>query len=218
MTSSKNINNTINWTNALSPLFKIYSKRKHPLQYKNTYQLLVMIILSAQTTDALINSIATELFRKFPSIRELAKTSPEDLYPYIKTVRGYRKKADWLVRIAKELKDDKNIPLEIDQLVKLPGIGRKSANVIIREAGGPPQGIFVDLHVLRVVERIGITKEKKPDKVERELMNKIKKEHWHDTGISFSYLGREICRPTNPECKKCPINSICYYYKAKPPT
>ncbi len=203
----------MDWLPHLKPLFKKYGKRKHPLEYRNVYQLIVMVVLSAQATDVMINKLAPELFKKFPSLKHLSKAKPEDLYPFIKTVRGYRKKADWLIRIAKAIGDDKKIPLTLDKLVELPGIGRKSANVILREAGAPAEGIFVDLHVLRVVPRIGMTKEEKPEKIERVLMAAIPRDQWHAAGMSFSYLGRELCRPTDPACPECPVNGICEYHK-----
>jgi endonuclease-3 len=128
-------------------------------------------------------------------------------------VRGFRKKAGWLVQIAQALREDMNIPLTIEELTELPGIGRKSANVIIREAGGVPQGIIVDLHVLRVVPRLGITKEEKPEKIEKVLMEIIPQKHWHAAGMSFSYLGRELCRPTEPRCDKCLLSKICEFHK-----
>lgn len=203
----------MNWLPYLEPLFKTYGKRKHPLDYKNVYQLVVMVVLSAQTTDEMINKVAPVLFKKYPSMKHLARAKPKDLYPFIKSVRGFRKKADWLVRIAKAIGSDEHIPITINELIQLPGIGRKSANVIIREAGGRAEGIFVDLHVLRVVPRIGITKEEKPEKIEKSLMENIPQKYWDAAGMAFSFLGREICRPTNPACSQCLMNSICEYYK-----
>jgi endonuclease-3 len=203
----------MDWYLHLQPLFKKYGERQHPLEYKNKYQLVVMVVLSAQTTDVMVNKLALEFFKKFPSLKHLALAKPEDLYPFIKSVRGFRKKADWLVRIAQTLADHKNIPLTIEELIELPGIGRKSANVIIREAGGMPQGIIVDLHVLRVVPRLGITKEEKPEKIEKVLMEIIPEKHWHTAGMSFSYLGRELCRPTDPACTQCTLKKICQYHR-----
>jgi len=202
---------TTDWKAALQPLFRKYGKRKHPLEYKNTYQLLVMVVLSAQSSDAMINKLAPDLFKRFASMRQLAAAHAEDLYPFIKSVRGFRKKAEWLVKIAKILKEDSKIPLTIDALTELPGIGRKSANVIIREAGGEPQGIFIDLHVLRVVPRLNITDEIKPEKMEKVLMEIIPQRQWHAAGMAFSYLGRELCRPTDPACDSCVMESHCAY-------
>ncbi|MCX6122417.1 MAG: endonuclease III [Ignavibacteriales bacterium] len=197
----------------LQLLFKKYGKKKHPLEYANTYQLMVMVVLSAQTTDAAVNKLAPELFNHFPSMKQLATAHPEELFPFIKSVRGFRKKADWLIRIAQCLGDEKKIQLTMKELTELPGIGRKSANVIIREAGGVPQGIIVDLHVLRVVPRLGITAENTPEKMEKALMDTIPEKYWNAAGMSFSYLGRELCRPTKPNCVECVMNSVCEYCK-----
>ena len=202
----------MDWNLQLQPLFKKYGKRQHPLEYKNIYQLVVMVVLSAQTTDVMVNKLAPEFFKKYPSLKQLASANPEDLYSSIKSVRGFRKKADWLVRIAQALTDHKVIPLTIGELIELPGIGRKSANVIIREAGGAPQGIIVDLHVLRVVPRLGMSKEETPEKIEKVLMEIIPEKHWHAAGMSFSYLGRELCRPMDPACAKCLLRKICQYH------
>jgi len=201
----------MNYLPSLELLFKKYGKKKHPLEYHNLYQLIVMVVLSAQTTDVMINKLAPELFSHYPSMKQLAGVHPEELFPLIKSVRGFRKKADWLVRIAQRLADEKQIPLTIPELTKLPGIGRKSANVIIREAGGSPQGIIVDLHVLRVVPRIGIASERTPEKIESALMDLIPKKYWNAAGMSFSHLGRELCRPTDPHCGDCPLHRVCQY-------
>jgi len=203
----------MNYLPQLQLLFKKYGKKKHPLEYVNVYQLVVMVVLSAQTTDALVNKLAPELFKHFPSMKHLAAAHPEELFPFIKSVRGFRKKADWLVRIAQVLRDEKRILLTQKELTELPGIGRKSANVIIREAGGEPEGIIVDLHVLRVVPRLGITAENKPEKIEKALMEVIPKKYWNAAGMSFSHLGRELCRPTKPNCAECVMHSVCEYCK-----
>jgi endonuclease III len=201
----------MDWLPHLKPLLKKYGKRPHPLEHHNTYQLVVMVVLSAQTTDSLVNKIAPEFFQQFPAMKHLATATPEELYPWIKSVRGFRKKAEWLVRIAQTIGNDNNIPLTIAELTKLPGIGRKSANVIIREASGIPQGIIVDLHVLRVVPRLGITSEEKPEKVENVLLEILPKRYWHAAGMAFSYLGREVCRPTDPNCSECLLNKVCLF-------
>ena len=132
------------------------------------------------------------------------------LWPYIIKVRGSKKKAEWLVRIAQEIKTDKNIPLSIEKMVELPGIGRKSANVIKRFAKAPMEGVIVDIHVLRVAPRLGITKSDKAEKIEEDIMNALSQSQW-DAGMAMSFLGREICRP-DPECPKCLMKPVCEYY------
>jgi endonuclease-3 len=201
-----------NWAEDLEPIIKKYGKRKHPLDYNNRYQLLVMIILSAQTTDSLINKIAPEFFKSFPSFAELKNHSPEDLYPFLNSVRGFRKKAKWIIDIARIVGDDSGIPSTIEELTKLPGIGRKSANIVIRESGDKAEGVIVDLHVLRVAPRLGIATDSKPDKVEKQIMEAIPQEKWNEIGMTLSFHGREICRP-DPKCEICVVNSVCTYYR-----
>ena len=202
-----------NWEEALDPLLKKYGKRKHPLDYQNRYQLLVMIILSAQTTDNLINKIAPQFFKAFPTIKELNLAKPEDLYEHISSVRGFRKKAQWLIDIAKAVEKDSGIPSTINELVKLPGIGRKSANILIRESGDKAEGVVVDLHVVRVAPRLGISDDTKPEKIELQIMEAIPQTKWNEIGMALSFHGREICRP-EPKCEECIVNSVCEYYKS----
>ena len=201
------------WVSELLPLFKKYGKRKHPLDYHNRYELIVLVILSSQMTDDRINALAPAFFKRYPTLKHLAAIDPEDMYDIIRSVRGSKKKAKWLVDIAKKVGTDENIPRTMEALTSLAGIGRKSANVIIRESGDSAQGVIVDLHVLRVVPRLGITSEEKPEKIEQVLMETIPQKYWNEAGMSFSFLGRELCRPTDPHCDKCLLNSVCAYYK-----
>jgi endonuclease III len=203
-----------NWHQELNPLLEKYKGRKHPLDYKSLYQLVVMVVLSAQDSDANINKIAPSLFKIYPNIESLSVSNTEALIPYISKVRNFGIKASWLIEIAKTIKKDKNIPTTMEELILLKGIGRKSANVIMREAGNEAQGIIADLHVIRVAPRIGLTTESKDgNKVEKQLMEILPKDIWGEIGMAISFLGREICRPTNPKCKECPINISCDYFK-----
>lgn len=201
------------WLEALIPLFKKYHGKKHPLNYKTTYQLVVAVILSAQDSDKHINSLAPAFFKEFPSLNVLAKATPQSLYPLIGSVRNFVNKATWLISLAQTVKEDKNIPTTLEGLTALSGIGRKSANVIISETGGTMEGVIVDLHVLRVAPRLGIAQGANPVKIEKELMEKIPQQYWRDLGMSLTFLGREICRPTDPKCPECPVNNACEYYK-----
>lgn len=205
---------TTNWSEVFRPLIEKYKNKKHPLEYQNLYQLVVMVVLSAQDSDANINKITPSLFETFPSLQSLADSSIEELIPYITKVRNYNTKASWLIEIAQTLKTDENIPTTLEELIALKGIGRKSANVIMREAEVPAQGIICDLHVIRVAPRIGIVKESKDgNKIEKELMNVLPKEIWGDIGMAISFLGRETCRPTNPKHSECVISEHCDYCK-----
>ncbi|MEK7263759.1 MAG: endonuclease III [Bacteroidota bacterium] len=203
---------SIDWNAAIKPLLKQYKGKKHPLDYKSNYQLLVMTILSARDSDRHINQVAPKLFEVYPSMKELATAATEDLFAYISGVVNFANKASWLVSIAQSVKDDKNIPTALETLIKLPGIGRKSANVILREMGKQAEGVIVDLHVLRVSPRLGIAQGTNPEKIEKQIMEKIQKKNWGDIGMCISFLGREICRPTNPKCEMCVMNTVCAYY------
>jgi len=204
----------LDWASALQPLFKKYRGRKHPLNYHNLYELIVLVVLSSQMTDDRINTLAPDFFKRYPTLKRLADAKPEDMYDIIRSVRGSKKKAKWLVDIARNVGDDAKLPRTMEGLTSLAGIGRKSANVIIRESGGKAEGVIVDLHVIRVVPRLGITNEEKPDKIEQRLMDIVPQEQWNDAGMSFSFLGRELCRPTDPRCQDCLLNSVCQYYRA----
>ena len=204
---------TTNWSVAIRPLLKKYKGKQHPLDYKNLYQLMVMVVLSAQATDNVINAKAPGFFMVYPDMAALAKVrSSRELFPYLQGIRNFAHKADWLTKIAGEIKDDAHIPLTMDKLTALPGIGRKSANVILREAGKPPEGIIVDLHVMRVAPRLGIADGKDPKEMEAQLMEVLPKKEW-DAGMAMSFLGREICRP-KPDCPHCLMNPVCAYYRA----
>ena len=206
----------INWSQAFQPLFREYGKRKHPLDYQNRYQLVVMVILSAQDSDKHINELAPKFFAAYPTMNSLSHATPEDLLQYIGSVRNFGNKSNWLVKLAQAVGEDDHIPETMEGLTKLPGLGRKSANVIIRESGGKAEGVIVDLHVLRVAPRLGIADEKdaaKPEKIEKQIMAVIPQEFWNEAGMSISFLGREICRPTNPKCIDCLMNTVCKYYK-----
>lgn len=200
------------WSAAVKPLLKKYAGKPHPLEYKNLYQLLVMVVLSAQDSDKNINNRAPELFRSFPNMQALANANEDTLAPFLRSIRNGRNKAKWLMGIAGQLKSDKNIPLTQEELTKLPGIGRKSANVIMREAKVKAEGVIVDLHVVRVAPRLGIATGTDPKKIEQQIMDAVPQKDWGEIGMAISFLGREICRPKNPLHAECPMNSVCEYF------
>jgi endonuclease-3 len=201
---------SIDWPVAIKPLLKKYKNKKHPLDAANPYQWIVMVVLSAQATDSLINQLAPDFFKAYPDMKALAKADPKSLFPLLSKVRNFAHKAQWLVSIAKEIKTDSNIPLEINSLVELPGIGRKSANVIRRGAKATPQGIIVDLHTIRVATRLGIVNTTDAEKIEKQLMELLPEKEW-DAGMAMSFLGREICQP-EPKCPVCLMKPVCAYY------
>ena len=204
---------TVNWSKEIQPLLKKYKGKKHPLDYNSTYQLLIMVVLSAQDSDRNINKLAPDLFNAFPDMQSLSRATAESLYPFVQKIRNFGNKTKWLLELAGNVKEDKNIPVTLEGLTALPGIGRKSANVIMRETGVKAEGIIVDLHVLRVAPRLGIATGTDPKKIEKQLMETLDPEDWGEAGMAISFLGREICRPTNPQCLECVMNKVCDYYK-----
>jgi endonuclease-3 len=202
------------WPKKMQPLIDKYKGKQHPLEYKNKYQLLVMVVLSAQDSDRNINKLAPELFNAFPDMKALSSASAESLYPLVQKIRNFRNKTKWLLEISSQIKDNKKIPKTLEELTSLPGIGRKSANVIMRESGVKAEGIIVDLHVVRVAPRIGIATGTDPKKLEKQMMELLPVDQWGEAGMAISFLGREICRPSNPKCGECLMRKSCQHYKA----
>ena len=201
------------WPKELKPLIRKYKGRKHPLHHKNNYQLLVVVLLSARSTDVHINEIAPAFFRKYPGFSELAKAKAPQLKKFIGTVTNWNHKAKWLIEISRRLSSSE-FPLDLESLVQLPGIGRKSANVIKKEAGADAEGIIADLHVARVAQRLGIAKSSNADKIEEEMMRIIPQKMWNEAGMALSFLGREICTAKKPQHEKCILKNVCTFYSS----
>ena len=205
---------TVIWKKEIQPLIKKYKGKKHPLDYHSPYELIVMVVLSAQDSDRHINKLAPDFFSAYPDMKALAKADTEALYQIISKVRNFRNKTKWLLELASIIKEDKNIPMTLEELTALPGIGRKSANVIMREMGIKAEGIIVDLHVVRVAPRLGIATGTDPKKLEKQMMEALDQKDWGKAGMAISFLGRETCRPKNPKCTDCVLNQVCAYYRA----
>lgn len=201
------------WDERFLPLIDKYKDKPHPLRYSNLYQLIVMVILSAQDSDRHINEIAPRFFAAFPDFKSVAAVSPGALYPYLNGVRNFTQKCKWLCATASALKDGQ-VSLDMEALTALGGIGRKSANVIRREMNETAEGIIVDLHVLRVVPRLGLSQTKNPGRMEKDLMKAVSRPLWHHVGMCISFLGRETCRPSNPKCGECMMRANCAFARA----
>jgi endonuclease-3 len=156
-----------NWSQTVKPLLKKYKNKNTRWIINDVYQLVVRVILSAQDSDKHINRVAPKLFGAYPDKKALSKASAEDLHLYIGDVRNFASKASWLTEMAKTIKDNKNIPMTHESLIALKGIVRNSANVILREAGKPAEGVIVDLHVVRVAPRLSIAKGTDANKIEK---------------------------------------------------
>jgi endonuclease-3 len=202
----------MDWNQAFAPLVAKYHGKTHPLDYQgNRYHLIVMVLLSAQDSDRHINEVTKLLFERFPTMSHLVAATEGELFELLGSVQGADRKVPWLLKLAAMVGSDEAIPRTRKDLTKLPGIGPKSANVILRESGLPAEGIIVDLHVLRVAPRLGLSDAKDGTKMEKELMPLFDPEDWGEVGMAMSFLGRETCRPTRPHCSDCVMNSVCAY-------
>ncbi len=186
------------------------------LIYDNPFQLLVSVVLSAQCTDKRVNMTTPLIFEKFPTEREMAKASFEELFPLVKSISYPNNKTKHLIGLAKMLVDDFDgkVPMTVEELTKLPGVGRKTANVITSVIDNQPN-MAVDTHVFRVANRIGLTTNSKtPLKTELELIKHIPKELIHRAHHWLILHGRYVCVARNPKCEECGIQSACKYYKS----
>jgi endonuclease III len=201
---------------ALSVIRKLYGQ--HPdadteLDYKNPYQLLVATILSAQSTDAGVNRVTPAVFKRYPDAAALAGAKAEELEPLIHSTGFFRSKAKSLMGMAAALVQhhNGNVPKTMDALVELPGVGRKTANVVLGHALGVP-GLPVDRHVLRVSNRIGIAASDDPVEVEHELGSALPPSDWTKASDTLILHGRRICKP-KPLCDQCVVRDDCNFYR-----
>jgi endonuclease-3 len=184
------------------------------LHHKNAFELLIATILSAQSTDQRVNMVTPALFKKYPDAAALAKATPDELEPIIRTTGFFRAKSKSIHGAASALVSAHGgeVPARMDALVKLPGVGRKTANVVLGHALGVP-GLPVDRHVLRVANRIGIAESDDPEVVEEQLGHALPPEQWTRASDTLILHGRRICRP-KPLCDQCAVCEDCDFYAA----
>ncbi len=198
----------------------ILLKERYPdahgtLNFTTPFQIAVSVALSAQATDARVNLITPALFNIAPDAESMNKLSVDEIREYIKSINYFNNKAKNLKEMSRQIVEDfnGNMPNNIDDLQKLAGIGRKSANIIMLEGFGKAVGIAIDTHAKRVSNRIGLSKETDPNKIEQDLLKLYDKKYYADINHLFVWHGREICDARNPKCNICPINKYCNYYK-----
>jgi endonuclease-3 len=184
---------------------------KLELNFSTPFELVVAVVLSAQERDAKVNEVTKELFKKFNTPQQFANASLEEIEKEISSISFYKKKAKYIKQISQMLveKYGGEVPKSIEELEKLPGIGRKSANMILYNAFGINEGIAVDRHVLRVSQRLGLTKQQKPEKAEQELMKLVPKDQWGKFSNLLILLGRYICTAQKPKHSECPLYDLC---------
>lgn len=184
---------------------------KTSLLYRNPFQLLIATVLSAQCTDKRVNTVTEKLFRAYPTPKKLSKAKENEIEKIIKSTGFYHNKARFIKEISRKLYKEYNseVPKSISELTKLPGVGRKTANVVLSNAFGINQGIAVDTHVKRLSKRIGLTENDNPEKIERDLLNIISRGNWRKINTLLIAHGREICTARNPNCDACIISELC---------
>ena len=189
-----------------------YPQVKTQLFYRNSFELLVATILSAQCTDKQVNSVTQLLFETLNTPDDFIKTPLETIESLIRPTGFFRNKAKNIKNCARSLKENYNgkVPASLDELVTLPGVGRKTANVVLGAAFGIP-GLVVDTHVARISQRLKLTINKDPVKIEQDLMEIIPKKDWSDISLRFIYFGRETCMARKPKCPVCPLIRLCPY-------
>jgi len=180
------------------------------LDFTTEYQLLVSVVLSAQTTDRSVNEVTPALFERAPDAQAMLALSPEEIQEYIRRIGMYRTKADHIWNLSKMLVDKYGgeVPSQYEQLIELPGVGRKTANVVLSVAFGEPR-IAVDTHVFRLANRIGFAKEQDVLKTELALMKAIPKQQWSAMHHALIYHGRQVCSAEKPSCGECILLGIC---------
>jgi endonuclease-3 len=188
-----------------------YPDAKCALNYGTPEQLLFATILSAQCTDVRVNMTTPDLFRKYPSTKELAKAKVPQVEKLIKSINFYKTKARNLIAAAKMVQGEfkGELPLSIEELTKLPGVGRKTANVVLGDAFNQPHGVVVDTHVARLSNLIGLTEEENPVKIEIDLMKVVPQEKWTKFSHWLILHGRSICIARRPKCGDCVIRPYC---------
>jgi endonuclease-3 len=192
-------------------LLRAYPDAHCALDFRTPFQLLVATILSAQCTDARVNQVTPELFRRYPAPADLAAADPAELENIIRSTGFFRNKARSLIGMASAVASlhDGEIPRSMEELVTLPGVGRKTANVILGNAFGIDEGIVVDTHVSRVSHRLGLTAHTDPVRIEQELIPLFPREQWTMLAHLFIEHGRQTCAARTPRCAECVLRDIC---------
>jgi len=190
--------------------------RQHPtahceLDHRSAFELIVSVVLSAQTTDVAVNKVTPKLFARFPDARALAAAEPKDVEPLVSTLGFFRTKSKALVGLARALleRHGGEVPRSMAELVQLPGVGRKTANVVLGVLWNIPEGVVVDTHVMRLAQRLGWTKHTTPDKIERDLCAILPKTEWDHASHVLIFHGRRVCFARKPACESCHVNDVC---------
>lgn len=196
----------------LEKLDEAYPAATCALKHDNPFQLLVATILSAQCTDVRVNIVTPELFRKYPTPKHLAYANPRELEDEIRTTGFFRNKTKSLIGASKKLVDDfgGKVPQTMEEILSLPGVARKTANVVLGTGYQIASGVVVDTHVQRVTQRLDLTKNTDPKKIEADLMNAIPRDSWILFSHQIIWHGRKVCQARKPKCIECNLERMCY--------
>src|SRR5438094_7035382 len=196
----------------LKRLDQLYPGVTCALTNRNAWELLVATILSAQSTDVGVNKVTPVIFKKYPTVRDFAALKPEQLEPDIRSTGFFRNKSKSVVGAAKKIVSDfgDEVPCDMDQLLTLPGVARKTANVVLGTWFGKNEGLVVDTHVQRVSRRLELTRNEAPTKIEQDLMQVIPRETWPRVAHQIIWHGRKLCTARAPKCAACPLENICH--------
>lgn len=194
----------------LNRLHLRYPEMGTALEYDSPWQLLVVTVMSAQTTDENVNRVAPALFERYPTPADLADARPEDVEQIIYSTGFYRQKTNSIISLSQDLVElhDGEVPTDIDELVKLRGVGRKTASVVLAEVWDIP-AIAVDTHVRRVTRRLGLTSQADPKKIERDIMALFPESAWSGLSMRFIQFGRDVCTARRPRCGDCELFDLC---------
>jgi len=203
----------------LKRLQAAYPQAKCALTHRSAWQLLVATILSAQCTDVRVNKVTPDLFRKYPTVKDLAAVRQEVLEQDIRSTGFFRNKSKSIIGAAKKLLSDfgGRVPRTMAELLTLPGVARKTANVVLGTAFGIPGGVVVDTHVYRIARRLDLTRQKTPEKIEQDLMKLLPESEWIDFSHRIIWHGRQVCVARRPNCAACNLNDLCYAKDKWPP-
>ncbi|MGQ9801814.1 MAG: endonuclease III [Candidatus Saccharicenans sp.] len=192
-------------------LRKEYPQVKTALNYRTPFELLVATILAAQCTDERVNKVTPGLFQKYPTIESLARARQEELENDIRSTGFFRNKARNIIALSKKLVEEYKgkVPDSMEELIKLPGVARKTANIVLSSAFRKAEGIAVDTHVRRLSERLGLSRHNEPEKIECDLMEIVPREDWLDFNFLLVDHGRKVCQARKPLCQQCAINHLC---------
>lgn len=212
------MNRTQRVARTIDALDKVIERRTTELRHINPYELVVATVLSAQCTDERVNQITPALFKAFPSAEVLSQASPEEIFPYISSVTYPNNKSRHLAGLARMLIEEfeGRVPQSVQELKKLPGVGEKTAQVVVAEAFNVP-ALAVDTHVFRVSHRIGLVARNAgtPQKVEVQLKRRVPKDMWADLHHMLIFHGRYVCKARSPECDTCPVKGWCDYFSKR---